>query len=121
MAERIVASMENWQRKLLDLSKRNRALNFRMNKVSTVAIVDEAPGEVFRQLYLAERTMKFRAVTPAEAGAQGQDEDAAEDAEPLPAPDFTPYDASALGDRQTDAWLQTASTPEALDKSLRRI
>ena len=37
VAERIAASVENWQRKLLDLTKRNRALNFRMNKVATVA------------------------------------------------------------------------------------
>ena len=55
---RIKASIENWKRRLLDLTKRNRALNFRMNKVSTIAIVDEQPAEVFRQLYLQERTMR---------------------------------------------------------------
>jgi hypothetical protein len=59
--DRVKASIENWKRKLLDLTKRNRALHFRMNKVSTIAIVDEQPAEVFRQLYLRERTMRFKA------------------------------------------------------------
>ena len=59
--ERVTASIENWKRKLLDLTKRNRALNFKMSKVSTIAIVDERPAEVFRQLYLRERSMRFKA------------------------------------------------------------
>jgi len=59
--DRILATIENWKRKLLDLSKRNRALNFKMSKVSTIAIVDEQPAEVFRQLYLRERPMRFKA------------------------------------------------------------
>ena len=61
MAERIAASVENWQQKLLDLTKRNRALNFRMNKVSTVEIVDEHSAEVFRQLYIRGEAMRFKA------------------------------------------------------------
>src|SRR5712672_2202074 len=58
---RVKVSIENWKRKLLDLTKRNRALNFRMNKVSTIAIVDEQPAEVFRHLYIQERAMRFKA------------------------------------------------------------
>ena len=34
---RIAAALDNWKRRLLDLSKRNRALNFRMTRASTVA------------------------------------------------------------------------------------
>src|SRR5207244_2210647 len=59
--QRVAASLENWKHKLLDLSKRNRALNFKMSKVSTIAVVDEQPAEVFRQLYLRERPMRFKA------------------------------------------------------------
>src|SRR5262249_34373946 len=59
--QRITDALENWKRKLLDLSKRNRALNFKMNKVSTIAVVDEQPAEVFRQLYLKEGAMRFKA------------------------------------------------------------
>jgi very-short-patch-repair endonuclease len=61
---RIAAALDNWKRKLLDLSKRNRALNFRMTRASTVAIVDEQPAEVFRRLYLIEKRMKFAAAQP---------------------------------------------------------
>lgn len=61
---RVAAALDNWKRKLLDLSKRNRALNFRMTRASTVAIVDEQPAEVFRRLYLLEKRMRFAAAPP---------------------------------------------------------
>jgi very-short-patch-repair endonuclease len=146
---RIKASIENWKRKLLDLSKRNRALNFKVNKVSTITIVDEQPAEVFRQLYLKEQNMRFRAA-PEDAPQKSNTRNELEpDAEPrlvwsVTPPnsteeffeagggsldeeddalhnDFVPYDASSLDDRYTDDWLLTTSQPEALDKSLRRL
>src|SRR5690606_10119337 len=58
---RLEASIDRRKRKLLDLTKRNRALNFRNQKVSTVAIVDEQPAEIFRQLYIREQQMRFKA------------------------------------------------------------
>src|SRR5690349_22311956 len=61
---RVAASIDAWKRKLLDLSKRNRALNFRATKVSTVSVVEEHPAEAFRMLYLAEREMRFKATEP---------------------------------------------------------
>ncbi|HEX6037171.1 DUF3320 domain-containing protein [Longimicrobium sp.] len=61
---RIGAALDAWKRKLLDLTKRNRALNFRVTRASTVAVVDEQPAEVFRRLYLAEKPMRFRAAEP---------------------------------------------------------
>ncbi|HEX5727283.1 MAG TPA: DUF3320 domain-containing protein [Longimicrobiaceae bacterium] len=64
---RIAASIDNWKRKLLDLSKRNRALNFRMTKVSTVAVTDEHPAEIFRRLYLQRKPMRFRAAPEPES------------------------------------------------------
>src|SRR5580765_617480 len=64
---RIAATVDSWKRKLLDLTKRNRALNFRVNKVSTVTIVDEQPPEVFRQIYVHEHSMKFKAAPQSEA------------------------------------------------------
>lgn len=143
VADRITASTDNWKRKLLDLTKRNRALNFRVNKVSTVTVVDEQPAEVFRHLYLAERSMKFRpAEKPDVAGATRSTVDTLvgrnpggiassvaadelfesdeEDDSALKL-DFAVYDPSALGQRHTDDILQTASLPDALDKSLRRL
>src|SRR5918996_4344624 len=63
-SQRLSASIANWKRKLLDLSRRNRALNFKPTKVSTIAIVDEQPAEVFRHIYLDEVTMRFKASRP---------------------------------------------------------
>jgi hypothetical protein len=125
---RLAAAGDGWRRKLLDLTKRNRALNFRPARVSTVTVVDERPAEVFRQLFLRERSMRFTPAPP--RGAAGQSPEAEGDAdagdggvdETLPeALDFVPYDRASLGERHTDEWLQTASTPDALDRSLRRL
>jgi hypothetical protein len=127
---RVAASIDAWKRKLLDLSKRNRALNFRPTRVSTVAVVDEHPAEIFRTLYLAEREMRFRATEPvaSEGNAAVPLSDAAPppdaetDVEPAATqPAFVPYDAAALDDRHTDDVLQTTAAPEALDRSLRRL
>jgi very-short-patch-repair endonuclease len=155
--DRVKASIENWKRKLLDLTKRNRALNFRMNKVSTIAIVDEQPAEVFRHLYLRERAMRFKAVPEEQETDQvgeskpvsktgAETSPAVVQTEGLPfvvggnaiSPDidslvdpededeslrveFAPYDAASLDEKHTDDWLQTASKPDMLDKSLRRL
>lgn len=155
--ERVRASIENWKRKLLDLTKRNRALNFRMNKVSTIAIVDEQPAEVFRRLCIREQSMRFKAAEeegeaslvhnsslPPEAasnhshlvvqtdglpfdvsvGAVSRDIESMgdfEDEDKSLGLEFAPYDAASLDEKYTDEWLQTGSTPEMLDKSLRRL
>lgn len=132
VVRRVAASADNWKRKLLDLTKRNRALNFRPAKVATVAIVDEQPAEIFRQLYLREGTMRFKAA-PERGGPGGSGIGATqvsgepasgtlsgEEYETL-ALDFAPYDPAALDERHADDWLQTSATPEALDKSLRRL
>jgi very-short-patch-repair endonuclease/DNA polymerase III delta prime subunit len=130
-SEKITATIGNWKRKLLDISKRNRALSFRPNKVTTVAIVDEQPAEVFRHLYLQERQMRFRpapsnkpepAQAPPDAPASTKSEDAAEEIEAYgPSLSFVPYDTTGLDTRHTDDILQTSISAENLDKSLRRI
>ena len=129
---RLAATIANWKRKLLDLSRRNRALNFKPTKVSTIAIVDEQPAEVFRRMYLEEITMRFKA-SDSEA-APGSDDDAdpavgvEADGEPLEfdseseeALEYVPYDSASVDERHKDNWLQTRLSPEALDHSLRRI
>ena len=137
---RIIATLENWTRKLLDVSKRNRALSFRPNKVTTITIISEQPAEVFRQLYLRDRQMRFRPA-PLKPEAQPEpesiptanaitetadvlaDQSAPEEASEDfgPSLDFAPYSATDLNAQQTDDTLQTSAQPEDLDKSLRRI
>lgn len=135
IVNKVAASAQNWQRKLLDLTNRNRALNFKPTKISTIAIVDEQPAAVFRILYIDEQAMKFKAAVedspssapiPAHAYEPPPKRDAhgildLEEDEASPGMDFAPYDATTLGEKHTDEWLQTASKPEALDKSLRRL
>jgi len=70
---RIARALDAWKRRLLDLSKRNRALNFRMTRVSTVAVRDERPAEVFRRLYLAEKPMRFQAAAPPVSAVTAKD------------------------------------------------
>ena len=55
------AAIEAWKRNLLDLTKRNRALNFAPNKVSTVTVGGEDPAAVFQRLCLRDLTMRLQA------------------------------------------------------------
>jgi very-short-patch-repair endonuclease len=121
--ERFTITINNWKSKLLDLSKRNRALNFKINKVSTITVVDEQPSEIFKLLCLQGKSLKFLPQAAAEIapGEQTNEADDEESENDLPAPDFVPYQAANLADRHTDEFLQTNSTPEKLDKSLRRL
>ena len=48
-----------WKEKLIDLSKRNRLLNFKTTKYSTLRIIDEQPPEIYRLLVQKLQTMKF--------------------------------------------------------------
>src|SRR5436853_1312839 len=126
-SQRISATINVWKSKLLDLSKRNRALNFKVQKVSTVTVVDEQPAEIFKLLCLQDKSLKFLPLAEEEETADTEsnfetnafDEEGLE--ENLPAPDFAPYEANNLADRHTDDYLQTSASPEQLDKSLRRL
>ncbi len=131
-AEKIALTINVWKSKLLDLTKRNRALNFKPNKVSTVTVVDEQPAEIFRLLCLQGKSLKFKpapekqkaeTLTSDESSQPANENSTAEeDYEPdLPAPDFVPYETGTLADQYTDDFLQTAHAPENLDKSLRRL
>jgi len=116
-----------WKNRLLDLSKRNRALNFKVNKVSTITIVDELPPEVFRILGINRKGMKFGPSTKDEEDSAIAsettlfDEIAAEESDEKEESDFAPYSQDQLDRRYTDDVLQTNASAEKLDKSLRRI
>ena len=133
---RISASIDAWKRKLLDLSKRNRALNFRPTRVSTVTIVDEHPAEIFRTLYLSGREMRFAATASSgdaapegnegnegngSAATDNHESESDSHGEAVASAEFVPYDAASLDDRHTDELLRTTATPEVLDRSLRRL
>jgi very-short-patch-repair endonuclease len=117
---RIAAALDHWKRRLLDLSKRNRALNFRMTRASTVAIVDERPEEVFRRLYLLEKRMKFQAAAPPPPLGQASASSASPvtaPAAPVPAADTAaiapPPPPAPAADAQGDLLAQDPATPSA--------
>lgn len=126
--ERILLTVNNWKNKLLDLTKRNRALNFKINRVSTVTIVDELPAEIFRLLCLQKKSLKFRPTNN-----EGILEDEISDTRsvfddfemnsevPVQKSLFARYKTDTLPANYTDDLLQTNATSENLDKSLRRI
>lgn len=112
---KVAATIGNWKRKLLDVSKRNRALSFKPTKASTISIVDELAAEVFRQLYLRGRQMRFRPAPPkggevVEALALPYEQTPEDAEETVAAPDFVPYDAAELAGHHTDDVLQTSLT-----------
>ncbi len=141
---RVTAAIDSWKRDLLDLSKRNRGLNFKQTKLSTIAIVGHDPATVFRHLYLRELVAHF---SPAKEGLPPALLEEARDSEEM----SLPFDLSATassgfgGDEDADVndepkaspgsaatapparaalpggWLQTALPPEHLEKSLRQI
>jgi hypothetical protein len=119
---------------MVGLSGRNRALNFKPTKVSTITIVDEQPAEVFRYLYIQERPMRFKAAPdedqPKASAARLLGKSSAPEADDLNEFEdesdaveayFVPYDPTALNERHQDGFLQTTATTDALDKSLRRM
>ncbi len=130
--ERLLATINAWKSKLLDLSKRNRALSFKINKVSTVTIVDELPTEIFRLLCREKKSLKFKPSDKTETTNENEiletdvlfDEDetsvSAQKTENQLSL-FTLYQAENLSANYTDDILQTNASAENLDKSLRRI
>ena len=62
--EMIYAALEKVRVKLLDLSGRNRLLNFRETKSSTIRIVDELPDEVYRILFSNGDAMRLLSFEP---------------------------------------------------------
>jgi very-short-patch-repair endonuclease len=124
---RAQAAIDEWKRRLIDLTKRNRALNFRHFRGSTVAIVDELPAEVFRQLFLHERSMVLVPRPddePSTSPMAPTDPLAALlniEAEEIDAKDFVPYRPEGLDPKHTDDRLQTNLSRVELDKVLRNL
>ncbi|MGB7070543.1 MAG: DUF3320 domain-containing protein [Pyrinomonadaceae bacterium] len=127
--ERIQKTVNIWKNKLLDLTKRNRALNFKINRVSTVTIIDKLPAVIFRLLCLQKKSLKFRPQNVGEEIPEAEINDTRsvfddfETDSELPVQNnlFARLETDALPANNTDDLLQTNATPKNLDKSLRRI
>ena len=120
------AQVEALRRKLLDLSLRNRMLNYRPSKRLGITIVGEDAREVYRLLVTEGKKMTFagRPTPPVARTNPGQPPQlAAELADAAPAasePDGEPHTASAPVD-PSDTKLNTDEPAATVDPKLRTI
>ena len=77
MSKIVEERLKRWKNKLIDLSKRNRLLNFKPTKLTTVRIVDEIPSAIYETIVLNEKSMSFLPVNPEDE----DDDDPYEDAD----------------------------------------
>lgn len=80
---RLTTAFGTWRGRLIDLTKRNQALNYRPRKVATLAIVDEKPAEIYRLLVGEQQPLTFVATLPSKKG-KADDETAAAPGAPRP-------------------------------------
>jgi DNA polymerase III delta prime subunit len=105
---------------LLDLTMRNRALNFRPTRARTIRVIDEIPAEVYDYLVLKERAMEFRA-RPAGITTESLEADEAERLDDETASLLWRMPTSELAERHTDRFLQTPLESAALQQRLFKV
>ena len=139
MNDAVQAQLDAARNRLLDLTLRNRLLNFRPTRRTTIQIVDEIPAEIWKLLVAQRRALSFLAREEHEMyrrprpegeqpapGDTAPDEPQATDAsdgELFALPDLvTGLDAEdgALPERYTDRFLQTPLPGEELQTNLLR-
>jgi hypothetical protein len=128
MPSAVQRQLHELRQNLLDLTMRNRLLNFRPTKARTIRVVDEVPAEVYSRLVLDERPMQFlpkRETLRAQLAHQEADQDSFEDRggeglteeEASVLWELPPPDAEAA-DRHVDRYLQTFLDRDILQKRL---
>ena len=113
----IEKQLQSARERLLDLTLRNRLLNFRPSRRRTIQVVDEIPKEIFNILVLKERVMQFK---PSERPQEEIIEDIASLSEPVDADsELLPWlQETKTAYHHTDRLLQTNLVREELQKRL---
>ncbi len=109
-----------WKDKLIDLSMRNRLLNFKPTKVTTLRIIDELPPEVFRIMVTEIKVMEFLSTDLDEKEKTLFDNKRKKNEEENVA-EYSNYSQESLDDRHIDKYLQTSLDETQLNKNLFRI
>ncbi len=118
----VQSALETVRERLLDMTLRNRALNFRLRKAQGVSIVDADPSDVFRLLVQDGEHLTFHATKP-EDDEDPDGLEGGEDADELAVPEAvyldeeeealeptvlkTPYKPSILGKRLLGSYRAT--------------
>jgi len=105
---------------LLDLTMRNRLLNFRPTKRSTVRVVDEIPAELYEILVLNERVMQFLPKPETKEGQESENDLELEGLTLEEAKLLWEVDSPSeeIAKRHTDRFLQTSLESQVLQKQL---
>lgn len=101
--------------RLLDLSLRNRLLNFRPTRRRSIGVVDEVPAEVYDILVLSEKSMQFR---PGERAAAAAADDGGQPPMPAGAGEGLPQEPAGAPPPGPDRFLQTALPGDELQQRL---
>jgi hypothetical protein len=113
--------LDRSRKELLDLSTRNRLLSIRVNSKSAriVKVYDELSAEVFRLLVIEKKGLSF---VPGKASksrvAASNPELFDDDGIGLPQPEEDEVTVNGVAKRHGDVRLQTALTPEGLQRRL---
>src|SRR5688572_3804667 len=65
--------LDEWKRKLIDPTRRNRLLFFKPTRSSTLKVVEPSPAEIFQRLVVDEKSWRFL-IPPEENEDQEQSE-----------------------------------------------
>jgi very-short-patch-repair endonuclease/DNA polymerase III delta prime subunit len=103
--EPIARELEAARQRLLDLTLRNRLLNYRPSALRSIRVIGELPAEIYDALVLREKALEFRG-TKKPAVATDDDSWAAQ---------------TALESRHTDRFLETPYDEQSLAKKLFRV
>ena len=128
----IVRQLQAARQNLLDLTMRNRLLNFRPTKLKTIQLIDAMPAEIYDSLVLREKAMEFlpRPVMPEDEDTGSEDTKAQElfvgleensvhpTQENASAPQQSPSPEAAGADPYEDRFLRTALASDELQRRL---
>ena len=121
---KIEKKIYKWKEKLIDLSKRNRLLNFKFSKFSTLRIIDEQPPEIYKSLVQDLHTLEFLPIKENNDAISEEEkkplEELNEDIE-FKIQEFKEYDTKQLSKKHFDKYLQTKLPLQDLNRVLGKI
>lgn len=108
-SKRIERQLSDARNRLLDLSLRNRLVNFRPSVRRSIRVIEDDLSEIYKQLVLDERSLSFRAQKPSLTDEeQLADEEVAK----------SDTDEPLVRKRRTSLQLQTGLEPDVLPRRL---
>jgi len=104
---------------LLDLTMRNRLLNYRPSKVRSIRIVGEVPAEVYDSLVINSRMLEMRGTGSPKGARTPESEERGVISSRVE--EWRAHAADDLQDHHTDRYLQTPYDDESLAKRLFKV